>query len=843
MRIMVSLSRNMDAQAVAALALIWLLFFWRLFTPVAADQASLAEGDFSGQFVAFAGYQYQRMSQGEIPLWNPYNNAGLPFVGDTQAAVFYPPRWLSMGLSKLGGGYSYNTLQMEMAAHVLLGTLLMYLFMRRISLGDARSPLAAFCSAVIVGYGGYTSGYPLLQLAVLESAIWLPLAALGILEATRGRSLNIYGIALASLGLALSWLGGHSQTSFFISYVAAGYLAFRCLRLQNRWRSLTLGMVLFAALTLGLYAVSLLPGLEYLLLTTRETMGFAAKGNGFPIRDIAQFVLPGAVSQWSPLFVGLPALFFVAVAGSSGWRESRFWLLVACIALVHSLGENSAFYSLTYNIVPGLRFFRGQERAAMVVAHSLAILAGLGVVRAASWQNQHYRQLALRYWGVLAGLLAALALGLFLAWQVAGGAWSEIANIAIRSATVALAAYAILRRWLAQPSRIAPQLALACLIVFELFSVNMDHAAVFVSTPHDEALSMSPPPLVAQVLADDSQQPFRVDGYRGLRDNYGSLHGLMDIRGISPLWLKGPELLIYADYADHPLSWELFAVKYVFSGQDSLSAPSQVIATGRDKWGDVWLHRLDDPRPFVRLYYEADVVNTDQWAVELMGDIRYHERDRIVLQQAPELELDGQPSTGSASVRSFAPEEVVIDIDASANAVLSISMPEYPGWQARLDGQPVRIIRAYASLMAVESTGGQAYARPDFRAYQLHNRRNHQRFSLAGAGIAIHARAPGANKARLSHALCQCPDTVVQPAGEPQLCPRAGLGAGLGRRWHRSAGGRAGSALGAGGDRGRLGCPLYHHGCQHGALRHYRHGAAAAIWHLPGQDRPDADLA
>ena len=28
---------------------------------------------------------------GEIPLWNPYNNGGLPFIADTQAAVFYPP--------------------------------------------------------------------------------------------------------------------------------------------------------------------------------------------------------------------------------------------------------------------------------------------------------------------------------------------------------------------------------------------------------------------------------------------------------------------------------------------------------------------------------------------------------------------------------------------------------------------------------------------------------------------------------------------------------------------------------------------------------------------------------
>ena len=35
-------------------------------------------------------------------------------------------------------------------------------------------------------------------------------------------------------------------------------------------------------------------------------------------------------------------------------------------------------------------------------------------------------------------------------------------------------------------------------------------------------------------------QPFRVDGFRGLQDNFGSLYGVMDMRGISPLFLKGP---------------------------------------------------------------------------------------------------------------------------------------------------------------------------------------------------------------------------------------------------------------------------------------------------------------
>ena len=701
------LLHNTDFRAVAALLLLWLLFFWRLFTPIASDQVSLARGDFSGQFVAFGAYQYQRMSKAEIPLWNPYNNGGLPFIADTQAAVFYPPRWLTIGLSSLSGGWSYNSLQIEMTLHVLAYTIFMYLFLRRLTLADPRSPLAAFCAAVIIGYGGYTTGYPLLQLAVLEAAIWLPLAALAILEATRLRGGAPRYIVLAGVSLGLSWLAGHPQTSWFLTYLAAAYWAYRAYVTGLGWRLIVGGLALMAAIAFGVTAVTLLPGLEYLQLTSREELGFAAKGNGFPIRDIAQFVFPGSVSQWSPLFVGLPALFFAAVAVFRNHGDSRFWLVAALVGLLHSLGENSAFYSLTYNFVPGLRFFRGQERAAFVVANSLAILAGLGLAAATTWPNQFYRKRALRLWAAFTALVIGVAILAFFAWTAEAEPWGELFSIAVRSALVCVAALVLLRRLLAAPGQLTWQLALITLIAFELFSVNMDHPAVYDSRPQDQQLSMTPPRLAQRVLNDGGDQPFRVDGFIGLEDNHASIYGLMDMRGISPLFLKGPYHIIHRNYVDNALAWELFAVKYVFSHKETLSVPTQVIDSQAEHDGVVYLHRLNDPRPFARLYYAADVVDSDLWARELMADPRYDEREKLVLHQAPSLPLSGQESAGQARVVSFAPEEIVLEIETAENALLSLSLPDHPGWAASLDGEPIRILRAYAGLSAIEAPPGQ----------------------------------------------------------------------------------------------------------------------------------------
>ena len=701
------LARNHDTHAIAALVILWLVFFWRLFTPIAADQASLDKGDFSGQFFAFGAYQYARLSQGEIPLWNPYNNGGLPFIADTQAAVFYPPRWITVALSLMGSGWTYNSLQMEMTAHVLLYTLLMYAFVRRLTLRSNLSHLAALTAAVIIGYGGYTTGYPPLQLAVLEAAAWLPLSLLGILEGTRGRRLAPRFIALAGFALGLSWLAGHPQTSWFASYLVAAYLAYRSYAARVGWRAFAAALALLGLIAIGTTAVTLFPGIEYLSQTTREGLGFAAKGNGFPFRDIAQFVFPGSVSQWSPLYVGLPALFFVSVALIGRAPQSRFWLLVAIVALLHSLGENSAFYYASYNLIPGLRFFRGQERAAMLVAISLAVLAALGITTIATWPNHARRKRALGYWLRFSALLVIVAFGLFLAWSADQNAWQDLFEIAARSAVFAAATYGVLRLFLREPRRFALHVALIAVIAFELFSTNIDHPANYDSMPFSEQVSLTPPPMVQAVLEDDEGQPFRVDGFRGLRENYGSLYGLMDMRGISPLWLNGPEILVYADYSDNPLAWELFAVKYVFSGKDSLSVPSRVIAVGEDIFGTVLLHRLHDPRPFARLYYEADVVDSDKWALELMGDIRYHEREKIVIHQPPKLDLPGAASGGSVAVTSFAPEEITLAIDAPANAILSLSLPHYPGWEAHLNGKPSEIIRAYAGLSAAEIPAGQ----------------------------------------------------------------------------------------------------------------------------------------
>ena len=109
------------------------------------------------------------------------------------------------------------------------------------------------------------------------------------------------------------------------------------------------------------------------------------------------------------------------------------------VALLHSLGENSAFYYASYNLIPGLRFFRGQERAALLVAIGLAVLATLGIAAIGAWANQRRRDRVLRSWLFFTALLGLIAFVLFLAWQADSNSWSSLFEISARSAVIAAA--------------------------------------------------------------------------------------------------------------------------------------------------------------------------------------------------------------------------------------------------------------------------------------------------------------------------------------------------------------------------------------------------------------------
>jgi len=702
-----------DIGMILALIVLWWVFFWRIFTPVVENQVSLVEGDFSDQFVTFGAYQYSRWSAGEIPLWNPYNNGGLPFIADTQAAVFYPPRLMTIALSNMTGvGWTYRALGIEMTFHVLFGTLAMYAFMRRLTLNQRGTRVGAFISAVIIGYGGYMTGYPPLQLALLEAAVWLPLGLLGILEATRIPKMRWLWLVFAGFALGLSWMAGHPQTSFFATYVMSGFLVYRIIRGEGtrKFQTVILGIGLMGAITFGITAVQFLPGIEYMSRTIRAGLSFEDKGNGFPFYDVIQAFFPHVMSQWSPLYIGVIGL-ALAILGLLGHERDRwFWLVALILALGLSFGARSGLFHALFQFMPGLYFFRGQERAAFIIAHSGAILAGLGTVMLYQTSTQtDWRSARVVVGGVWAACQTVAGLAL-IEWMNNPTGTLTLMNASFFSLLVITPFAVMLLRDVKQIPSWAWIIPL--FLIFELFSVNIDRREVYQILPPEQQPIMQTPQLVAQAKTDTDI--FRVDGqYVGGEvgiygyGNSGSLYQLEDIRGISPLFLDTAHAIIQRGTPFERV-WEVFSVKYVFTDAEELPLTSELIGRDYPHLKTLNLHRLTDPRPFAMLLYQYEVIADNESARARLNDPNFDPRKVIILDENPNVALPNiMPDDGQIEITRYVPERIEMRVNAPENAILSVSLVDYPGWRAEIDGVSVDILRAYSAMSAIPIQAGE----------------------------------------------------------------------------------------------------------------------------------------
>ena len=565
-----------------------LLFFWRHLTPLAIDRLAFVPGDFMDQFYAFARYEAARLQAGQLPLWNPYTFSGHPFIADVQSAVFYPLSLLTMALTAVGR-FSYHALELETIAHFVLAAVFTYLLARRLT----RSRIGGLTAAVAFTFSGYLTSYPALQLAILETQVWLPLILLALDVAgerweTGDVRASVRWVLAASLLLGLAFLAGHPQSALLVVYAGLAYGLFRFWPRDARpsqqgwrpWLRIAGLLALFLAVGAGVAAVQLLPSLEFMLLSTRTSLGFNEAGGGFMPFDLMQIILPAVGGQFPALYMGLIPLglagFALVVARrdpsqpAGARRTIAFfgWALLVGILLI--FGRFMALYQVLYIFAPGWGLFRGQERTVIWVVLSVALLAGYGI----AWLDRFWAasreqsavespQPADRSTGLLAGpdsklaavygaaALAALVLALafFVGYQAGQKALWGFTGAALWLALfLGLAVVALRAR--------QPALLLAFLVL-DLFTMNAAHHAA----PADQVNLTPHRALAAVPLAD--RDLFRTANDDVLPNNYGLLYSLDDIQGASPLRLKD-----YDEWLARvplPRAWKLLGVKYVFS--------------------------------------------------------------------------------------------------------------------------------------------------------------------------------------------------------------------------------------------------------------------------------------
>jgi hypothetical protein len=737
------------------------LFYWPILTPNLSDRQSFPPGDFSAQFWAFATFEVRELSAGRLPLWNPYTFAGAPFWADVQSAVFYPPSLLTILLSA-PWGFSLFALEIEAIAHFWLVAVLMYLFSRQIT----QSRPAGVIAALTFTFSGYLTGYPSQQLAVLEADVWLPLILLFIYLASQRANQPpsqptrspIPILLLAGVAWGLTLLAGHPQSALIIAYLSTAYLFFlwltsphvlrhtqqatrfiaRLSRFIGQMLQAVLYTVLFLVTGLALAAVQFIPAVEYTLLSVRAEGTYEQMSGGFPIPDVIQILLPGQVSFYSPLYVGIIGLVLALwVIFASPNRHTIFWAIVALMTLLISFGGNTFFYTPLYLWVPGFSIFRGQERWALATAFSLSVLTGYGF-RQLLAEIQHDSRLssllALTKWLFFLGLLLTFIFFYGLndtGWTPASPFYNLLGGATLLTILLALA-------WLLW--KFAPRLPLSLLtiltgtlICFDLFTANWQ-TNLYPKLPEWHTQM---PTAVAAIKEDAAKsageafaKPYRVYNEFRLYDNYGVPFGVEDLWGASPL---RPHR--YDQFLAPPMpierAWELLNVNYVITWREELFVPSTIIYQEPAADGTTYVHRLDEVGPRAWLVTQAEIADDatilqkiaeptfDRWHIALLEPGTEPIIEQINSSKAVEVgsqneEIHNSPF-GIHNSSFTTPARITLHVTTPTPALLILSETHYPGWHATVDGQAVSLLRADYVLQAVPLPAGEHTVELTFR--------------------------------------------------------------------------------------------------------------------------------
>ena len=85
-----------------------------LFVPAIIHREVFTFRDHTDYFQPLRFYTAEYLRVWKLPLWNPYNASGEPWLANPQTGVFYPPTWLFIALPFAAAYMSYLLLHVAL---------------------------------------------------------------------------------------------------------------------------------------------------------------------------------------------------------------------------------------------------------------------------------------------------------------------------------------------------------------------------------------------------------------------------------------------------------------------------------------------------------------------------------------------------------------------------------------------------------------------------------------------------------------------------------------------------------------------------------------------------------
>ena len=214
-----------------------------------------------------------------MPLWNPHQMGGRPFVANSQSALFSPFNWPSLLLP------FWWSLGLAAALKVFCAALGAHLLARALAIRYAGALLAG----LVYGFGLFF----VVWLSWPLSSVWAWLPWLLLCVWTVVRRPGARPVAALALVVALQFFGGHPESSFHVLAAGSFFALLALSRIERGARLRAIGR-LAAGLAAGslLAAVALLPFLELLARSGDFENREGKTGGHFPVTALVNYVLP-----------------------------------------------------------------------------------------------------------------------------------------------------------------------------------------------------------------------------------------------------------------------------------------------------------------------------------------------------------------------------------------------------------------------------------------------------------------------------------------------------------------------------------------------------------------------
>ena len=702
--------------------------------------------DFGFFVFPLAHYQRECFWHGQLPLWNPYNNCGVPFLAQWNTMPLYPPALIYL-LLPLEWSLSFFSL-----LHLFWAGLGMYCLAHRWT----GSRLAAAVGGLIFAFNGLSLNL-LMWPSHIATLSWMPWVVLTVERAwEEGR----HQLVLAAFVGALQMLAGGPETILFTWVIL---LVLWALRLWRAFRpasvlpaetpppsgpastfALLWRFPLVVGLVAALAAAQLLPFLDLAAHSQRDP-GFADARWSMPAWGWMNFLVPmvyGSVwnksvffqysQAWtSSYYLGVGGLLLALLGVWVVPQRQRTWLLTAAavLGLALALGDQVGPVRWLRHLVPLLSLMTYPVKFVTVAVFAVPLLAASGLARLQTLEAGPRRECQQRLIFLAALLLALIAGILLCAWRfplqgddVRATLLNGLGRAGFLTAAAALLlglprageGAAPLKPGLQRLGRLRPLVPLLLMLVLWLDVWTHEPPQnpsvppwIYAPGLARAKLAMTPQPELGgsrAMVSPAAEVKFSQFIMSDLKDNFivkrlgcfadcNLLDGVPKVNGFFSLYpAQGGELTSVL-YGSTNASFPRLAD---FMGVSQITSPRDVTE---------WLPR-DSFLPLATAG-QRPIFLDDTNALRALIAPDFDSRKVVFLppEMKASVSVTNQTSAHVASQR-FTPERVDLEVEAAAPSLVVVAQTWYHQWRAYVDGAPARLLRANYAFQAVQVPAG-----------------------------------------------------------------------------------------------------------------------------------------